>query len=81
MVRRGIAGALLILSYGACGSDVDDRPATYAYIGDDNVNAPVDHGCVFTAKKSPSDGETHFDSCWTCHRQAPFQGVWFDLGE
>ncbi|HKA88786.1 MAG TPA: c-type cytochrome domain-containing protein [Haliangiales bacterium] len=32
MVRRVIAGALLVLAYGACGSDVDDRPATFTYI-------------------------------------------------
>lgn len=35
MVRRVVAGALLIIAYGAygaCGSDVDDRPATFSYI-------------------------------------------------
>jgi hypothetical protein len=35
MVRRAIAGALLVLAVSipsACGSDVDDRPATFSYI-------------------------------------------------
>lgn len=44
---------------------------------------PGEGGWIFTTKSSPDDPtETHGVTCWdTCHRQAPFAGVFFDYGK
>jgi hypothetical protein len=51
------------------------------YVGDTDVNAPVDGGWVFTSKKTAGDGETYHGTCWACHRQAPYEGAFFPFGE
>jgi len=49
-------------------------------VGDDaEVDAPVDGGWVFTELSSAGASEKHLDSCWsTCHKQAPYDGAWYD---
>ncbi|HKA88783.1 MAG TPA: cytochrome P460 family protein [Haliangiales bacterium] len=51
------------------------------YVGNRNVNAPVDGGWVFTSKKSAADGETYHRTCWECHRQATYGGSFYAFGE
>ncbi len=44
------------------------------------VDAPVDGGWVFTQIKGGTT-ETYLDLCWgQCHKQAPYDGAWFDYG-
>lgn len=44
----------------------------------DDPDLPLDDGWLFT--NLGTDGvETHNPLCWdSCHRQAPYQGAWFD---
>ena len=44
---------------------------------------PIRGGWLFTQIDGPvGDTEIHKDLCWdSCHRQAPFQGAWFDHSE
>jgi hypothetical protein len=45
------------------------------------VDAPVEGGWVFTQIKGGTT-ETHLDLCWgQCHKQAPYDGAWFDYGQ
>jgi hypothetical protein len=44
-----------------------------------DVNAPVDGGWVFTELSEAGASEKSFESCWaTCHKQAPYDGAWYD---
>ncbi len=60
-----------------------DGPLRYLAImrkvGDEDVEAPVEGGWVFTQL---IDGEERYlDSCWaSCHRQGTYDGAWRDYG-
>jgi hypothetical protein len=47
-------------------------------IDDPPPDIPAADGWLFTDKRG--DSETQLDLCWGCHRQAPYDGAWFDHG-
>lgn len=81
-------GAVLVKRIHALGPGNSKGPLSYVAImrklDEPPDDLPTDGGWLFTKVDGEVGvaGERHFSLCWnTCHRQAPWDGVYFDYGE